>query len=241
MNKISINELTKYFVDKAVLNGLSFNVQPNSSTVLLGKSGSGKSTFLRCMAQLEQPNSGSIFINQQNIATCPDLLKKIGMVFQQLHLWQHMTVLENLILAPVHVLKLSKAVAIEKAKHLLQQLDLENKYQKYPKELSLGEQQRTAIARALMMDPEILLFDEPTASLDPERSTNIANIIKTLVNKGVTFITATHDINFAKEIATQIIFLENGRVLETVPVENKTISPNTTRFLQFLNTYSTSN
>ncbi len=204
MNKISVKQLTKSYQGKQILKKISFDVYAGNILALLGQSGGGKSTLLRCLCHLETPDSGNIELHG----------KKVGMVFQQLHLWKHMTVLENLITAPIHVLNYTKKSAIEKAKALLAQLKIADKMQDLPSQLSGGEQQRVAIARTLMMKPEILLFDEPTSALDSERTETVSDIIQSLAKSEIMIIVATHDQNFAKKIATRTLFLENGTLRE---------------------------
>jgi len=204
VNKISVKQLTKSYQGKQILKKISFDVYAGNILALLGQSGGGKSTLLRCLCHLETPDSGNIELHG----------KKVGMVFQQLHLWKHMTVLENLITAPIHVLNYTKKSAIEKAKALLAQLKIADKMQDLPSQLSGGEQQRVAIARTLMMKPEILLFDEPTSALDSERTETVSDIIQSLAKSEIMIIVATHDQNFAKKIATRTLFLENGTLRE---------------------------
>lgn len=202
MNHITVNNLTKSFKDNTILKDISFQAHEGSVTTFLGNSGAGKTTLFRVLSGLETPDSGSIVLNG----------KKIGFIFQQFHLWQHMTVLENLILAPIQVLKHSKQEAIHNAQLLLSYLGLIEKQSAYPKTLSGGEQQRVAIARALMMKPDVLLFDEPTASLDPECAKLIQTIIQTLSEKNKIILIITHDHAFAKSISDHILFLSEGKL-----------------------------
>lgn len=225
MNKISINHLVKTFHGKTILNKISFDVYAGSVLGLLGGSGAGKSTLLRIISQLEMPDSGTIELHG----------KRVGIVLQQFHLWKHMTVLDNLITAPIHVQKIPRQKAIMEAEQLLLQLNILEKSHHYPCELSGGEQQRAAIARALMMKPDIMLFDEPTSALDPERTQNVVNIIKSLAKSGITIVLATHDLGFAKQAAETALFLERGEIQEVSPIKNQQFTPQTARFVEFLN------
>jgi len=225
VDKISVNGLAKTFRGQKVLKNITFQIPLGNVVTLLGGSGAGKSTLLRCLCQLENPDQGAIELHG----------KRIGIVLQQFHLWTHMTIIENLITAPIHVLKIPKQVAIEEAIKLLTQLNIADKMHHYPNQLSGGEQQRAAIARALMMKPDIMLFDEPTSALDPLRTQSVAEIIQALAKKGMTIIAATHDLGFAKMVASNAMFLENGEILETAEIKNKEIYPITEAFTKFLN------
>jgi ABC-type histidine transport system ATPase subunit len=246
MQKLIINNLYKSFGDHVVLDDVSLTASPGDVIALLGSSGSGKSTLLRCVSLLDKADSGVIQINGYVVdyanlgkkklpkSIVSKLHKKIGMVFQQFNLWPHMTVLQNLIEAPLLVLKQSKDQAIENAKVLLKKVGILHKETCYPLQLSGGEQQRVAIARALMMKPEIMLFDEPTSALDPEVVMEVLNVMKTLANEGTTMIVATHEIGFAKEVASQVIFLEQGKIHEQGGAKETLNNPKTTRLKQFL-------
>lgn len=224
MNKISVHKLVKTFQGKKILNKVSFEIESNQVVTLLGGSGAGKSTLLRCLSALESADEGEIHLHG----------KKVGIVLQQLHLWKHMSVLNNLITAPIHVLKKSKKIAIDEAKDLLAQLKILDKSDCYPSQLSGGEEQRVAIARALMMKPDVMLFDEPTSALDPERTQSVSEIIQSLAKNGMTILAATHDLAFAKSVGHLAMFLENGHILEVADVKNKEIKTKTKRFTQFL-------
>jgi ABC-type polar amino acid transport system ATPase subunit len=247
MHKLAVNQLHKSFSGKPVLQGVSFSVAIGKTMVLLGSSGSGKSTLLRCINLLETPDFGILQVNEEILdfplthedkarypAAVKSIRKKVGMVFQQFHLWPHLTVLQNLTEAPIHILKQSpenvKATAIE----ILTTLGIAEKAKHYPAQLSGGQQQRVAIARTFMMQPEFILFDEPNSGLDPEKSRAIAGIIRTLSTQGITQIISTHDIPFALEVADEILFLDNGQIIETAPVVNKHIFPQHPRFQAFL-------
>lgn len=224
MNKISVSELNKSYHDRAVLRQVSFEACAGTVTTLLGNSGAGKSTVFRLLSGLDLPDSGQIDLQG----------KKIGLIFQQFHLWKHMTVLENCILAPVHVQKLPKSLASQKAEKLLGQLGIGHKLHDNPSTLSGGEQQRVAIVRALMMDPDILLFDEPTSSLDPERTEIVANMIQSLTKKQMIVLVITHDIQFATRISDQILFFDKGRLIETADCKKGIIHKKSERLSEFL-------
>ncbi|MGL4714657.1 MAG: ATP-binding cassette domain-containing protein [Aeromonas sp.] len=228
-----------------VLQQVSFRTAPGETLVLLGPSGAGKSSLLRMMNLLDTPDAGVLRIGESEFSF-PNALsaaefnrqsqllrRKVGMVFQQYNLWPHLTVMENLIEAPVKVLGMSKEAAIEKGAYLLTQLQLADKRDAWPARLSGGQQQRVAIARTLMMDPEVLLFDEPTAALDPEITKEVAEIIRNLSQTGITQVVVTHEVDFARKVASQVIYLEKGRIIEsgTAAIFH---SPQTSRFAEFL-------
>lgn len=245
-NKLLVQGLFKSFGEHPVLQGVTFQAQQGDVIVLMGSSGSGKSTLLRCINLLATPDSGIIQIDHQVIGFDPQkkhplkqqeithLRKRIGMVFQQFNLWAHMTVLENLIEAPMNVLKLSKKEATEQAIALLQKVGLSNKQDRYPGNLSGGQQQRAAIARALMMKPEIMLFDEPTSALDPEMVGEVLGVMRSLANEGMTMIVASHEMGFARQVANKAIFLEQGVIIEEGEAKTMFSEPKTSRFKQFL-------
>ena len=247
MHRLRLENLTHSFSGKRVLNGISFQVGEGEVIALLGSSGSGKSTLLRCINLLETPEQGALSVDDLTL-TFPlspilesrytqitrQLRQKIGMVFQQFHLWPHMTVLANLTEAPVRVLKRDLPSVTEEAQALLAQLGLSDKGQRFPLQLSGGQQQRVAIARALMMKPEFMLWDEPNSGLDPERSRALAELIRSWSSKGITQIVATHDIAFAQEMADKILFLDHGELLEQTSVINQQIRPQHPRFQAFL-------
>lgn len=245
MAKITVNNLQKRYHDQVVLAGVSFIAQSGQVIALLGGSGAGKSTLLRCLNLLEKPSGGSIDIGATqlnfdspdwkiNEAQQRSLRAKVGMVFQQFNLWPHRTVLGNLIEAPVQVLKKSPSVAIEEAQALLAQVGIANKQDSYPSQLSGGQQQRVAIARALMMHPAVMLFDEPTSALDPKTVAELISLIKSLAAKGMTMIIATHEMSFARRVADQIIFLDQGRIVEQGSVTELFLQPKTAAFAQFI-------
>lgn len=221
-----LTKISKVYGADAVLKACSLSVAPGEVLGLLGPSGAGKSTLLQCANLLVIPDQGELVLGAETIEFKNDkkrsvkskaqLLKwrqKIAMVFQQFNLWQHKTVLENITLAPLQVLKQNAVEAEKKAKALLAQVGLSAKADKYPKFLSGGQQQRVAIARALAMDPKVILFDEPTASLDPESSQDVLELIKALANDGKTLLIATHEIEFAKSVVDKVIFMEKGEIV----------------------------
>jgi ABC-type histidine transport system ATPase subunit len=243
MHKIEVQNLKKDFHEHPVLTGVSFAAMPGEVVALLGGSGAGKSTLLRCLNLLDQPDAGKVRINglsfefPQTKVTRKELVllrSKVGMVFQQLHLWAHMTILQNLIEAPMQILKLTKAQAIEKAEHLLSQLGILQKKNQFPAQLSGGQQQRVAIARALMMEPEVMLFDEPTSSLDPQNIMAMVKLIQSLAEGGMTVVVATHEMKFAQELAHKTIFLHAGQILEEGETKKMFGSPQTPIFQQFI-------
>lgn len=246
MHKIIIENLHKSFKNNEILKGVTFTAKKGNVIALMGSSGSGKSTLLRCINLLTTPDDGSIQIDQQvwqfnhnhktNYSTLDvvELRKKVGMVFQQYNLWAHMTVLENLIEAPIHVLKQNKTETIAEAKKLLAKVGLADKLNQYPAQLSGGQQQRAAIARALMMKPEIMLFDEPTSALDPEMVGEVLMVMQQLAQEGMTMLVATHELGFARRVAHQCIFLENGKIEEQGETQAMFANPKSERFKRFL-------
>ena len=245
MKKIQINQLKKSFGNLEILKGVTFSAEKGDVIALMGGSGSGKSTLLRCINLLTVPDSGTIIIDDKQMQFGKDqtslsnqdivnLRKKIGMVFQQFNLWAHMTLLENLIEAPIHVLKQNKAETIAEAEKLLTKVGLTGKLDQYPSQLSGGQQQRAAIARALMMRPDIMLFDEPTSALDPEKVGEVLAVMQQLASEGMTMIVATHELGFARRVASKSIFLENGVIVEQGDTSAMFGQPKTERFKQFL-------
>ena len=221
---IAVQGLSKSFGNNTVLKDISFNIAKGETTVLLGSSGAGKSTLLRMMNLLETPDSGIMHIadmdfhfdqqSDKQLATeATTLRRKVGMVFQQYHLWPHMTVMGNLIEAPIQQ-GMSKKQAYVRATELLERMGLSDKVDAWPASLSGGQQQRVAIARALMLSPDVLLFDEPTAALDPAITNQVVEIIKELSDTGITQVVVTHEVEFARKIASRVIYLENGMIVE---------------------------
>ncbi len=211
---LEVKNITKSFGKNKVLNKISFNVQKGDIISVIGPSGSGKSTLLRCINRLEEPNTGKIIFNGEEITkkNITKVREKIGMVFQQFNLFPNMTVLENLMLAPVTLGKLNKEDAKIKAIDLLGDIHLLDKKDAYPESLSGGQKQRVAIARTLMMEPDIILFDEPTSALDPEMVNEVLNMISELATSGITMIIVSHEMNFIKKCANRVLFLEKGKI-----------------------------
>ena len=212
---IHVNNLHKSFGKNDVLKGIDEHISKGEVVVVIGPSGSGKSTLLRCINHLEEPNSGKIIFNGEEVTkrNITKVREKIGMVFQQFNLFPNMSVLENLCLAPVTLGKLSKEEAKIKAIDLLGNIHLLDKKDAYPDSLSGGQKQRVAIARTLMMEPDIILFDEPTSALDPEMVGEVLDLIKMVAEENKTMIIVSHEMNFVKSIATRILFLDNGKIL----------------------------
>lgn len=214
---IEIKNLHKSFGHVEVLKGLDVSIEEKEVVVIIGPSGSGKSTLLRCMNYLEEPTSGDITVDNMKLDKHADINKireNIGMVFQRFNLFPHMTVLENIVLAPTKVLKISRDEAISTAMDLLQRVGLKEKANSYPSQLSGGQQQRVAIARALAMKPKVMLFDEPTSALDPEMVTEVLDVMKSLANQGMTMVVVTHEMGFAREVGDRVLFVDEGRIIE---------------------------
>ncbi|HAS8559755.1 TPA: arginine ABC transporter ATP-binding protein ArtP [Vibrio vulnificus] len=219
---IQVKSVNKSYGSNQILHNISFECAKGETLVLLGPSGAGKSSLLRVLNLLESADNGQLTIANQafDFASSPSeadgllLRRKVGMVFQQYNLWPHLTVIENLIEAPIRVLGVAKTEAIEQAKEILATLQLVDKADAWPLQLSGGQQQRVAIARALMMKPEVLLFDEPTAALDPEITNQVVKIISGLSDTGITQVVVTHEVDFAKKIASHVLYLEKGHIVE---------------------------
>lgn len=238
---IQLKNINCFYGVHQALFDINMTYDAGKTITLLGPSGAGKSSLLRVFNLLEIPKTGEMVITDQHILfneppkenTIITLRQKVGMVFQQYNLWPHLSVLQNLIEAPCRVLKLSKAVAIARAEKLLERLQLVKFSQRYPLQLSGGQQQRVAIARALMMEPQVLLFDEPTAALDPEITAQVAEIINELSDTGITQIIVTHEVDFAKKIASDIVYMEHGHIIEQGDVSHFT-HPKTKQFSSYL-------
>ncbi|MFD2371170.1 amino acid ABC transporter ATP-binding protein [Brevibacillus sp. GCM10020057] len=235
---IKIDNITKSFGQLQVLKGISTEITKGEVVAIIGPSGSGKSTLLRCMNLLEVPTTGRIIIDGQDI-TAPnaDVMKirqNIGMVFQHFHLFPHMTVLGNLTYAPVKVKGLSKAEAESKAIELLQRVGLADKADVYPSRLSGGQKQRVAIARSLVMEPQIMLFDEPTSALDPEMVKEVLEVMKGLAHTGMTMAIVTHEMRFAEEVSDRILFIDHGQLIEEAVPQEFFRQPKSERAKQFL-------
>ena len=235
---IKIDQITKSFGQLEVLKGISTEIGKGEVVAIIGPSGSGKSTLLRCINLLEVPTSGQIIINGQAItdpkANVMQIRQQIGMVFQHFHLFPHMTVLNNLTYAPVKVKGMSKDEAEKKAKELLSRVGLSDKADVYPSRLSGGQKQRVAIARSLVMEPQIMLFDEPTSALDPEMVKEVLDVMKGLADSGMTMAIVTHEMRFAEEVADRILFLDGGRLVDDAPPAHFFQRPASERAKQFL-------
>lgn len=239
---IKIHDLRKQFDQLEVLKGINMSIEKGKVIVIIGPSGSGKTTFLRCLNALEIPTSGTIQIGDVKIdfsqpvskKEIAALRKKSGMVFQQYNLFPHKTVLENVTEGPIIVKKLPKNEAIQKAEKLLQKVGLLDKKDEYPFQLSGGQQQRVGIARALAMEPELMLFDEPTSALDPELVGEVLNVMKELANEGMTMVVVTHEMRFAKEVADEVVFMDQGVIVERGTPEEIFTRPKEQRTKQFL-------
>jgi ABC-type histidine transport system ATPase subunit len=246
---VAVEDLHKYFGPLEVLKGVSLVAHEGDVVSMIGASGSGKSTFLRCINFLETPTSGKIIITGETVAMKPTrdggmepadrrqlerLRTRLGMVFQSFNLWQHMTVLQNVIEAPVHVLKVPKAEATERAEALLNKVGLYEKKDQYPAFLSGGQQQRAAIARALAMEPKVMLFDEPTSALDPELVGEVLKVIRDLADEGRTMILVTHEMKFARDVSSQVIYLYKGLIEEQGPPSQVFGDPKSARCKQFV-------
>jgi len=235
---IKIQGLKKQFNGIEILKGLDLNIDKNEVVCIIGPSGSGKSTFLRCLNKLEEAESGSIAIKDNEILSnnidLNSLRQKIGMVFQSFNLFPHLSVLNNITLAPIQLGKLDKNAAEKKALSLLRKVGLEEKASYYPDSLSGGQKQRVAIARALAMEPEIMLFDEPTSALDPEMVGEVLQVMKNLAKEGMTMVIVTHEMGFAREVADRVIFMDDGYIIEQGLPEELFSTPKEERTKSFL-------
>ena len=216
--KVQVKDLHKSYGKNEILKGINLNVKPNEVVCMIGPSGSGKSTFLRCLNKLEQPNSGHVYIDGYDIAdpkvNINQVRENIGMVFQHFNLFPNMSVIENIMLAPVELKKASKEQARQDALHYLDVVGLRDKADVNPSTLSGGQKQRVAIARALAMKPDVMLFDEPTSALDPEMVGDVLDVMKSLARQGMTMIVVTHEMGFAKQVADRVVFFHDGDIRE---------------------------
>jgi len=230
---IKAENVKKMFGNFEALKGISLTIEEGEVVVIVGPSGSGKSTFLRCLNLIEKPNSGKIFIDSENIlkkhVDINKIRSKIGIVFQQFNLFPHMNVLQNITMAPKIIKKLTNNQAEEKAMSLLKKIGLEDKVYAYPEKLSGGQRQRVAIIRSLAMDPEIILFDEPTSSLDPEMIKEVLDVIRRLASENMTMIVVSHEMGFAREVADRIVFMDDGYIVEEGSYEQMLCSPKSKR------------
>ena len=235
---ISVKDLKKDFENVQVLKGIDIDINKGDVVCVIGASGSGKSTFLRCLNMLEVPTGGSIFFEGADLTSDKVDLnlhrQKMGMVFQQFNLFPHMTILDNLTCAPVMLKKLTKTEAEAKAMDLLERVGLADRAKDYPNQLSGGQKQRVAIVRALCMDPEVMLFDEPTSALDPEMVGEVLDVMKTLAQKGMTMVVVTHEMGFAREVSNRVLFLDDGVIAEEGTPEEVFGNPKCERLQSFL-------
>ncbi|NJE45496.1 amino acid ABC transporter ATP-binding protein [Massilimicrobiota sp. SW1139] len=237
---IKVENIVKQFNDLKAVNDVSLEIKKGEIVCLIGPSGSGKSTVLRCINGLEKPESGHIYVNDQlldekNPETYKKLRSLMGFVFQHFNLFPNMTVLENLTLAPIQVMKKSKDEAEQIACQYLERVGLLDKKDEYPNKLSGGQKQRVAIARSLCMNPQIMLFDEPTSALDPEMVIEVLEVMQELANEGMTMVVVTHEMGFARTVADRVIFLEDGKIVEENTAEEFFRNPKTQRAQDFLN------
>lgn len=244
---LKIKNLTKKFGDNTVLDKINFEVNKGDVIAIIGPSGTGKSTLLRSINLLEEPTGGSIIIKDNEIKSLPpnskprlydkkiaNLRKETGMVFQQYNLWPHMSVIDNLITAPMLVKKESKKIATQKAEEMLDLVQMREKMNVYPLNLSGGQQQRVAIAKALVMEPSVILFDEVTSALDPQLSREVLSVMIKLAKEGMTMIVVTHEMKFAEEVANRIIFMDNGKIIEDGPPNQIFHEPKEEKTKQFV-------
>ena len=235
---IAVNHLTKSFGDHVVLDDITESIETGEKVVIIGPSGSGKSTFLRCLNLLETPTSGQILFDGQDItdpkADIDKVRQQMGMVFQHFNLFNNLSVMGNMTLAPVKLGLMKKDEATEEAKKLLERVGLPDKADSFPVQLSGGQKQRIAIARALMMKPKMMLFDEPTSALDPEMVGEVLEIMKELAREGMTMAVVTHERGFAREVATRVLFMDGGHILEQGTPEEIFSNPKEARTQEFL-------
>jgi polar amino acid transport system ATP-binding protein len=235
---IEVRDVVKHYGTNKVLDGVNLTVAPGEVVVLCGPSGSGKSTLLRCVNGLEAIDSGSVLVEQRKINGSASRLRRldpgVGMVFQSFNLFPHLTVAQNLIVAPTLVRKMPRETAMERARSLLARVGIPEKIDAYPDTLSGGQQQRVAIARALCMDPKVMLFDEPTSALDPEMINEVLDVMKGLAREGMTMVVVTHEMGFAREVANRVAFMDGGQIIEVEKPEVFFTSPKEERTRRFI-------
>ncbi len=249
MYKLEVQDLHKRYGSNEVLKGVSLAAKAGDVISIIGSSGSGKSTFLRCINLLEQPHAGKILLNGEELKLKPNkdgalkavdakqlqrMRSRLSMVFQHFNLWSHMSALENVMEAPVHVLGMPKKEALEKAEFYLAKVGVAHRKDAYPAHMSGGEQQRVAIARALAVEPEVMLFDEPTSALDPELVGEVLRVMQDLAQEGRTMVVVTHEMGFAREVSNQLVFLDKGLVEESGCPKEVLANPQSDRLKQFL-------
>ena len=236
---VHVENLKKNFGKLEVLKDISVDIAEGEGVVLLGPSGSGKSTFLRCLNQLEIATAGKILVDGNDVTDkhidINKVRENIGMVFQHFNLFDHKTVLENIMMAPVELKKMTKEEAKEKGMQLLKRVGMDSKADCYPSQISGGQKQRVAIARALAMNPKIMLFDEPTSALDPEMVGEVLAVMKELASEGMTMVVVTHEIGFAREVADRVIFMDDGYIVEQGTPQEVILNPKEPRTIDFLN------
>ena len=236
---IEVKELHKHFGKLHILKGITTTIEQGEKVVIIGPSGSGKSTFLRCLNRLEQPTGGQILFNGEDLTAMKDnqlyaVRERMGMVFQHFHLFPHLTIRKNITLAPVKLGLMTQDEADAKAKTLLVKVGLSDKADQYPNQLSGGQKQRIAIARALAMNPEVMLFDEPTSALDPEMVGEVLELMRELAEEGMTMVVVTHEMGFAREVASRVIFMDDGQIMEENEPKEFFTNPQNPRLQEFL-------
>ena len=236
---IEVKNLEKSFGDLHILKGITTTIEKGEKVVIIGPSGSGKSTFLRCLNRLEQPSSGQILFEGQDLTAMSDkqlyvVREKMGMVFQHFHLFPHLTIRKNITLAPVKLKLMTQTEADEKASMLLKKVGLSDKAKQYPGQLSGGQKQRIAIARALAMNPDVMLFDEPTSALDPEMVGEVLALMRELAEDGMTMVVVTHEMGFAREVASRVMFMDGGKIMEENIPQKFFDHPENPRLREFL-------
>ena len=236
---IEVKNLEKSFGDLHILKGITTTIEKGEKVVIIGPSGSGKSTFLRCLNRLEQPTSGQILFEGQDLTRMPDkqlyaVREKMGMVFQHFHLFPHLTIRKNITLAPVKLGLMNQQQANETAERLLKKVGLSDKAEQYPNQLSGGQKQRIAIARAVAMNPDVMLFDEPTSALDPEMVGEVLELMRELASEGMTMVVVTHEMGFAREVASRVMFMDGGKIMEENVPQEFFSNPKNPRLREFL-------
>ena len=238
MIKVEVRGLHKYFGENEVLRGIDCDIETGEVVCVIGPSGSGKSTFLRCINCLEQPTSGTIKVDghimDENAKNIDELREDVGMVFQQFNLFPHLSVLDNITIAPLLRKKMGKAEAEAQAMKLLERVGLADRANAYPSQLSGGQKQRIAIVRALCMEPNVMLFDEPTSALDPEMVGEVLDVMKSLAKEGMTMVVVTHEMGFAREVGDRVIFMDGGQIVEEGKPEEIFSNPQNPRTKEFL-------